>query len=299
MPVVSIAMSDDKSKSVKLKSKKKASGSVVDPHSDEIVIDEAGGLVFSSEEKLLEYFQPTVDVLEKKLFNLHSDKDIPVKDYCKYEKYLNETLDYPDEVWEDSSTVEGVTVNHFVAKYEEEGRRFIYVVTAYLTNDLPTFVYLHFPTQDIDVLDKYCVGDLIFDQDFEQVEFATLEGDALGEGDMLSVGLFQAMLTLRSDNDLPDEDYRKFSYLRQSTIESADEIWRSTDLSGNILVYFIKDHPDEGVEDLHYIVATQEDEESNVHALLFSFPTKDKSLVDRYRHGENLQAEEVHHESSH
>ncbi|NQZ19758.1 MAG: peptidase, partial [Bdellovibrionales bacterium] len=38
---------------------------------------------------------------------------------------------------------------------------------------------------------------------------------------------------------------------------------------------------------------------TNSHALLFSFPTSDETLVDRYRHGENLQADEVIQESSH
>jgi hypothetical protein len=36
-----------------------------------------------------------------------------------------------------------------------------------------------------------------------------------------------------------------------------------------------------------------------VHSLLFSFPTSDTYLLDRYRQGENLQAEEVVQESSH
>jgi len=44
---------------------------------------------------------------------------------------------------------------------------------------------------------------------------------------------------------------------------------------------------------LSYVVVTQEDDNSNVHALLFSFPTTDKTLVDRYRQGEYLQPEEV------
>ena len=54
-----------------------------------------------------------------------------------------------------------------------------------------------------------------------------------------------------------------------------------------------------GVEDLHYIVVTEEDTEAQVNSLLFSFPTNDTTLVDRYRQGENLEAEEVATESSH
>ena len=62
---------------------------------------------------------------------------------------------------------------------------------------------------------------------------------------------------------------------------------------------FIKEFNDMGVEDLHYIVVTEEDAEAQVNSLLFSFPTNDISLVDRYRQGENLEAEEVATESSH
>jgi hypothetical protein len=64
-------------------------------------------------------------------------------------------------------------------------------------------------------------------------------------------------------------------------------------------VTFIKEFPDMGVEDLHYLVVTEEDADSQVNSLLFSFPSSDASLVDRYRQGENLEAEEVATESSH
>jgi hypothetical protein len=47
------------------------------------------------------------------------------------------------------------------------------------------------------------------------------------------------------------------------------------------------------------MVVTEEDTEAQVNSLLFSFPTKDETLVDRYRQGENLEAEEVATESSH
>ena len=71
-------------------------------------------------------------------------------------------------------------------------------------------------------------------------------------------------------------------------------------MMGNVLVTFVRqidDHPDE--TNLYYLVVTLEDTPSNSHSLLFSFPTKDVSLVERYRQGENLQADEVIHESSH
>ena len=134
-----------------------------------------------------------------------------------------------------------------------------------------------------------------------------VEGDALSEGDDLAVGLYRAMLTLRSEKDLEEGVFKDYEALREVTIEEPDEIWRSVDLSGNILVTFIKDFGGEDLStdlpselpEVRYIVVTIEDTPSSSHALLFSFPTTDINLVDRYRHGENLQAEEVVQEGSH
>ena len=108
------------------------------------------------------------------------------------------------------------------------------------------------------------------------------------------------MARLRGEKDIPQDKFQEFADLREDTIENADEIWRKNDLDGNVLVSFIKEYPDhETITDLTYIAITQEDEESNTHSLLFSFPTNDRTLVDRYRQGENLQAEEVSQESAH
>jgi hypothetical protein len=163
----------------------------------------------------------------------------------------------------------------------------------------PTFVFIHFPTRDEKLLEKFISGELIFDITYESVQDGAIEGDALKEGDPLSMGLYIAMLKLRSEKDVPEKEFHNFAHLREETIESPDEIWRKHDLLGNTLVAFIKEFPDEEVSDLTYIVVTQEETDNHVHSLLFSFPTADSGLLDRYRQGENLQAEEVIQESSH
>jgi phage-Barnase-EndoU-ColicinE5/D-RelE like nuclease2 len=121
----------------------------------------------------------------------------------------------------------------------------------------------------------------------------------LTEGDALAVGLYKAMLSLRSPNDIKEEKFHDHEELREDTIEEPDEIWRSTDLSGNALVTFVKQFDEGDSDGIWYVAVTVEDEASSSHALLFSFPTTDENLIDRYRHGENLQAEEVTQEASH
>lgn len=208
-------------------------------------------------------------------------------------------MDEPAEIWHDSKTISEFPIFHFIRPVEEISA-FHVAVTYVSSDDEPTFIFLHFVTRDLDLIGKYRRGDLVYDLAYEEVGFGALDGDALGEGDPMAMGLFIAMLKLRSDKDISFEKFQSLgAELREETIESPEEIWRNDDMSGNTLVTFVKDFPDHAEKNLFYVAVTQEDTSSNVHALLFSFPTNDENLVDRYRHGENLQAEEVVQESSH
>lgn len=267
---------------------------------EQIVIDESRGLIFSTEDELYDYFLPQIQALEKEYFSLRKDDDIQESEFWRYEELLNQVLDDPDEIWEDATTIHGCNVRTYVGHYTSaEHESVYYLALTYSTRDLPTFIYLHFPSHDIDLIDTFRRGNLVYDRVLKEVANGAVDGDALTEGDPLAVGLYRAMLTLRNQKDLVEQDFKEYESLRESSIEEADEIWRSVDLAGNILVTFIKEFPEQGKDGLHYLVVTIEDTPSNSHALLFSFPTCDPNLIDRYRHGENLQAEEVVQEASH
>lgn len=267
-----------------------------------IIVDEAAGLIFESEKELFGYFQGAINKLEEEYQSLRAPEDFTDEEQIAREHFLEATLDEPDEVWLDDKTMEDFAIYHFIKSFEEGAESFKYVAVAYVSSEdeYPTFVFIHFPTKDSRVWQNYQRGELVYDKTYEEVSGGSIEGDALGEGDPLAMGLYMAMLKVRGDKDIPQDKFQDFAALREETIESADEIWRKNDLDGNVLVSFIKEFPDhETTKDLVYIAVTQEDESSNVHSLLFSFPTTDPTLVDRYRQGENLQAEEVSQESAH
>jgi hypothetical protein len=300
-----------------------------------IVIDESKGLVFQSEDELYDHFLPQIQALEKEFFLARSKNDILEEDFDQFEELLNHVLDDPDEIWEDVPTIFGIKIRTYLGHYTAGEHAVFYVALTYCTDNVPSFVFLHFPSTDLDLVDRFRRSQLIYDRVLKEVEQGAVEGDALGEGDDLAVGLYRAMLTLRSETDIQEPDFKNYEQLREKTIEEPDEIWRSNDLDGNILVTFIRQFakPGDGAEigskfnielakdneadeaevdtaddaeaseatghELHYIVVTIEDTPSSSHALLFSFPTMDDILVGRYRHGENLQAEEVVQEASH
>ena len=128
-----------------------------------------------------------------------------------------------------------------------------------------------------------------------------LKKDALLEGDSLAQNLYVAMLKIRSEEDIPEKEFSEYIYLREQALKDAEEIWKRSDSMGNTLVSFIKEcqETDSLRGNVFYVVVALEDIRSNSHLLLFSFPTRDKHLLDRYRQGEVLQAEEVVSESSH
>ena len=280
-----------------------------------IVIDESKGLVFQTEREMYNHFQPQIQMLESELKTHRKESDIKAGEFSKFEPLLQQVIDDPDEVWEDVVSVHGVKVTSYVGHYiavegddesaidekststQESG--VYYVALTYAVEGSPKFVYLHFPSRDMKLVDRFRRGELVYDRVAKEVEQGAVEGDALSEGDSLAVGLYKAMLSLRSATDIKEEQFHDHEGLREETIEEPDEIWRSTDLSGSTLVTFVKQF-DEGESDgVWYLAITVEDATSSSHALLFSFPTTDENLVDRYRHGENLQAEEVTQEASH
>lgn len=268
---------------------------------DKIIIDESKGLEFNSEEELYHHFFKEISTLEQEFFSTRPQDDIPETDFDRYESNLGLLLENPDEIWHDTETMKGTTFHVFLKKFDSEDNEnpLYHVAIVYLTDSVPSFVYLHFPTNSDTFVAKYRRGEKTYDRADEKLVPGSLEGDALHEGDDFARGLYQAMMKVRSEGDIKEGVFQQYASLREETIENPDEIWRSNDSMGNILVSFIRDFPDEGDGGLHYIVVTIEDMPSNSHALLFSFPTTDENLVGRYRHGENLQAEEVVQEASH
>ena len=270
---------------------------------EEIIIDKENNLIFKSEEEVLTYFAKPIQQLENEFLKLRADEDFSDDESLEKEDELEDLLQSPDEVWEDQDSVKSTTVYNFIKAFQDEENDdiFFYVAVVYLSDDVPTFVFLHFPTKFDNLCEHYRRGELIYDRAKEEMSHGGIEGDALTEGDELALGLYKAMLIVRSSQDIEESLFQNYAELREDTIEEADEIWRDTTMSGYTLVSFIKDfsRTEEGAEPLYYIAVTLEDEGTSSHALLFSFPTNDETLVDRYRHGENLQADEVIQESSH
>lgn len=287
-------------KTPQLKAKSRGLKKPVNKEKELIVIDEKQGLIFENEKTLFGYFNPFIEALEDEYIQMRLDSDFTDDEQIELETYLEATLDDADEVWVDTDSFEELPIYFMIKSFEVTAGLFKYVAACYfdIETQSPSFVFLHFPTRDNQLVENYRRNECIFHKKYETAQAGAIEGDSLVEGDPIAMGLYESMSKVRSETDIPSDQFKDYSQHREPTIEDPDEIWRKVDINGNVLVTFISSI-DDGPENLHYVVVTQEEETTQVHSLLFSFPTTDTGLVDRYRQGENLQADEVSQESSH
>lgn len=264
-----------------------------------IVIDESRGWAFNDEKEVYEHFAEQIEFLEKEYHMLRNESDTALDDLEDIDNHLAELLQEPDEVWLSEDVLEEISLGTFIGYYETESeeKSFYYIALTYISENIPKFVFLHFATDDLELIKKYQRGKKIYDRNHAPTLSDEEAIDALTEGNELAVGLYQAMIKLRHPTDIPEDEFPPFLKYREETIEEPDEIWRKIDTEGRVLVNFIKAIEDE--DDTKYIVCTLEDEASESHYLLFSFPTKDNNLVDRFRQGEAMDTVSYSREESH
>lgn len=265
------------------------------------MIDEERNLVFDSEEKVFNFFEEPIQRIEELYQTIRRPDDYTDDEQVEMEQFLEKTLAEPDEIWILENFFNKVPIHLFAKNIVVNNTSLDYIAIVFLSTKErnPTFVLSHFPTKYSETADSFKDGEIIFSHEMEIKHFGGLDGDSILENDELSLGLFRSMLKLRNEKDISLEKFKNFLETREDTIETPDEIWRQTDHNGNVFVYFIKEYHETEFGDLYYIAVTLEEKNSDVHTLLFSFPTNDENLVDRYRLGENLQADEISSESSH
>jgi hypothetical protein len=264
-----------------------------------IVIDEEKDLLFCSEDCLYQHFAVPIENLEKEYLALKSDKDISREDFQKYEELLGNLLEGPDEIWEDTETLPNINLHIYIGEFQVEEQTVYYVAVLRETDDNPSFVFLHFPTLELKLLEQYRRGKLIYSRSQSEIEVDASDEDALAEGDEMARGHFESMLKVRSKTDIPETEFPDYLSFRQETIEDSDEMWRHSDMEGNTFVHFLKEFEVEGGGVVTYVVVTIEDVVSGSHFILFSFPSRDAALVERYRQGEMLNAEAPPKQESH
>lgn len=253
-----------------------------------VALDPTNDLWFCSESCLEEYFDDEITFFENQYRSFREDDDIPMAEFSKYDHLLQLVLTDPDEIWMPEISTEEDPVAFLIGEFLFDKSPVYYVASAYLSEERPAFVFFHFPTKKTSLVEKYRKGEMIYDASQED-ESKDLESESLVGTDDLPGQIYQEFLKSRSSEDIELEDFPSYASQKEATVKDPDEVWRRYDDSGNTVLVLLKRFEHEG-EPLVYIAVTEESDETP--HVFFGFPTVDKGLVDKFRMGEALHADE-------
>ena len=253
-----------------------------------LFVEEQVGRVFCSEKCIVSFFAPEIERLEHEYFKRLSVMDLDASEREKLAHLRWMTLQHPDEVWRER-TLGGDDRFILISTFQKKNAPIWSVCMSLFLQGEPSFLYLAFVTNNPTLVDYYRCGEKlppeknIVSKSSTSPPESALDrlADSWTDGDTL-----EAQLHLyRTKEDVPESDFSLYNKCLAETLQSPDEVWnwQSQDQVGPCLYHFLRYYPDE-VQPIWYIVIARDANEEQVE-IINAFPTKDLSLVDRYRCG--------------
>ncbi len=263
-----------------------------------LLVEEELSRIFCTEECISAFFGPEIARLEKQYFKLLSPSDLNAEAREKNAHLRWLTLEEPDEVWREK-TLAGDYRYTLISEFQPGSKPVWCVCITLFLRGEPSFLYLAFPTKNAAMVNAYRRG--------ERVQWSRSKADGgkqihasageKGEQPAPTDGLAAAWTheeTLRAQinvkrrsDDIPNEDYELYQGCVDKTLEEPDEVWSlRTDGEDSPRIYhFIRHFPEEKPGVWYLIVARETDDPEQIE-ILDAFPTKDQSLAERFRQGE-------------
>jgi hypothetical protein len=270
-----------------------------------LFVEEEIGRIFCSETCIANYFTPEIEKLEKEYFARKTPNDLSAdeRESLAHLRWL--TLQEPDEVWREK-TLSGDYRFTLISEFKPETKKIWCICICLFLRGEPSFLYLAFPTKNAALTNFYRRGERVemvrqeaspsetMDAEFHHTsEDGPQEApqerfiDGLAD-DWTEDETIRAQLTRdRKADDIPIEEFSLYQSCLEETLESPDEVWSNKikEHKHLRLYHFMKHYPEEA-SGVWYIVIARETEDDEELELLDAFPTRDSSLVEQFRRGQ-------------
>lgn len=281
--------------------------------SNALFVEEEVGRVFCSEECIIQFFAPEIERLEREYYRKLSASDLsaPQRESLTHLRWI--TLQEPDEIWREK-TLSGDYRYTLISEFRPSGNKKVWSICICLfLRGEPSFLFLAFPTRNAAMVNTYRKGErvtLVQKRPKRQSSASEEESDAasasppatvgtlpLPEGDGLPSDRLAESWTeeetylaqlgrKRKRDDIQANDFGLYEGCLEETLEEPDEVWsaRTEGKSRRRLFHFIRHYPQSSPSHWYVIVARQTEDEDHIE-ILEAFPTRDHSLMQRYRKG--------------
>lgn len=288
------------------------------PTEKALLVEEEKGRLFCTEDCISNYFSPEVERLEKQYFKLLTTGDLSADERERYAHLRWVTLEEPDEVWCEK-TLSGDYRYTLIAEFKPEKRSIWCVCICLFLRGEPSFLYLAFTTRNSAMAAHYRKGERLqwsrpkAERNKSIDDNTVIEAKPAASGEVLIDGLADAwteqevrmaeMGSLRRGDDIPPSDFPLFQACLEETLEQPDEVWSppgaippmddSTDTDETDALpatprvfHFVRKYPSQDGTFWYIVVARETEEEEEQVEILEAFPTRDASLLERYRNGQ-------------
>lgn len=279
-----------------------------------LFVDQSHSHGFCSEKCILEYYTPVMESFENEEFDLRESLKISFSEglegLYKDQSLFNQILYQPSEVWRDENKI-GQTFYTHILKVNYQDDNFYYAMICSYFNDEPSFVYFKTMSRIESLINKYRSGEKVeLNQELSSLiknNTSNLEesNDKKEQNIELSESFLEdievkkseylaKMLDVRSELDIPIEEFYFYDDYMPMCLEDPDEVYQSEDDHGDELKVFIKSFKKQN-KTFFYIVLSIEIEvnvNSNDKEIalmpVLGFPSTDTSLYKEYTQGVKL-----------
>lgn len=272
--------------------------------SEILFVEENSDRGFCGEDCIMRFYRPYMAKMEKEelIFrdSLSLSEESSYSEIIASEKFLEKTLQEPDEKWRVVNDLDQQYYTHiFKLSYNSQEIYFI-LICSYIEGG-PSFVYYRTATKSKELVNRYrrgvevstagsvSLGEInTSSKEVEQQELNTEIIEAL-EGKKSSV--LAEMMENRSSADISIEDFIKYDRYLDLTVENPDEIYEKEDMEGDLVHTFIKSFQEAGVSFFYIVIALPhklEDAKETVVLPILGFPSIDEDLYPKYATGRKL-----------
>lgn len=249
-----------------------------------LFVEEEIGRIFCSEDCITDYFTPEVEILEKEYkTTLKSDDLVGIeKEKLAHLRWL--TLQEPGETWR-QKTPSGDLRYTLISEFQPIDKPIWYICICLFLRGEPSFLYLAFPTKNPSLVDQYRRGEQIKTTHSKKAQ--DVPQDRLAESWTQEETDRARFLQDRKKDDIPIEEFGLYDACFDETLENPDEVWAiEKDLKHKKKTYhFIRFYPDDHPSGMWFIILAKETEDEDEIEILEAFPTRDATVVEYFRRG--------------
>lgn len=288
-------------------------GTALEQEDRALFVEEEIGRIFCSEDCISKFFAPEVERLEKGFQRRFSANDLTAQERESFAHLRWITLQEPDEIWREK-TLTGDFRYTLISEFMPASKPVWSVCICLFLRGEPSFLFLSFVTKNPALANYYRRGERVekvrsvegkandFSSKGGQSAFLAQNGvdseesisqvqapsDRLASAWTADETYLAQVNQERSKNDIPQEEFDLYHSFLEETLESPSELW-TLQLGKKEpirIFHFIRHYPEEKPSGIWYVIIAKESDQEDQIEIIDAFPTRDATLVNRYRIGD-------------